>query len=136
MRVVLDTNVVLSGMLRKNSPADLLRQAWEERRFTLVTSEWQLEELRRVSRYPRLQRYLRPHEGGSLVGQIRRRAIVLEVLPAVEASSDPDDDPILATALAGEAEWLVTGDKGDLLTIGKVRRVRIVTVREFLEILN
>ncbi len=136
MRVVLDTNVVLSGMLRKNSPADLLRQAWEERRFTLVTSEWQLEELRRVSRYPRLQRYLRPHEVGSLVGQIRRRAIVLEVLPAVEASSDPDDDPILATALAGEAEWLVTGDKGDLLTIGKVRRVRIVTVREFLEILN
>lgn len=50
MRVVLDTNVVLSGMLRKNSPADLLRQAWEERRFTLVTSEWQLEELRRVRR--------------------------------------------------------------------------------------
>lgn len=136
MRVVLDTNVVLSGMLRKNSPADLLRQAWEERRFTLVTSEWQLEELRRVSRYPRLQRYLRPHEVGSLVGQIRRRAIVLEVLPAVEASSDPDDDPILAIALAGEAEWLVTGDKGDLLTIGKVRRVRIVTVRDFLEILN
>lgn len=136
MRVVLDTNVVLSGMLRKNSPADLLRQAWEDRRFTLVTSAWQLEELRRVSRYPRLQRYLRPHEVGSLVGQIRRRAIVLEVLPAVEASSDPDDDPILATALAGEAEWLVTGDKGDLLTIGTVRRVRIVTVREFLEILN
>lgn len=136
MRVVLDTNVVLSGMLRKNSPGDLLRQAWEERRFTLVTSEWQLEELRRVSRYPRLQRYLRPHEVGSLVGQIRRRAIVLEVLPTVEASSDSDDDPILATALAGEAEWLVTGDKGDLLTLAKVRRVRIVTVREFLEILN
>ena len=123
-------------MVRKNSPADLIRQAWEERRFTLVTSERQLEELRRVSRYPRLQRYLRPHEVGSLVGQIRRRAIVLEVLPTVEASSDPDDDPILATALAGEAEWLVTGDKGDLLTLVKVRRVRIVTVREFLEILN
>ena len=136
MRVDLDTNVVLSGMLRKNSPGDLLRQAWEERRFTLVTSEWQLEELRRVSRYPRLQRYLKPHEVGSLVGQIRRRAIVLEVLPTVEASSDPDDDPILATALAGEAEWLVTGDKGDLLTLAKVRRVRIVPVREFLEILS
>ena len=136
MRVVLDTNVILSGMLRKNSPADLLRQGWQERRFTLVTSEWQLEELRRVCRYPRLQRYLRPHEVGSLVGRIRRRAIVLEVLPTVEASSEPDDDPILATDLAGEAEWLVTGDKGDLLTLEKVRRARIVTVREFLEILN
>ncbi|MDZ7800941.1 MAG: putative toxin-antitoxin system toxin component, PIN family [Trueperaceae bacterium] len=136
MRVVLDTNVIVSGLMRKNTPADLVRQAWEAHRFTLVSSEWQLEELRRVSRYPRLQRYLRPHEVGSLVRQIRRAAIVLEFLPVIEASPDPDDDPILATALAGEAAWLVTGDKGDLLTLRKAHGVRMVTARAFLEILD
>lgn len=78
MRVVLDTNVIVSGLLRRGSPADFLRQAWVDKRFTLVTSELQLDELRRVSRYPRLRKYLSPHEVGRLVGQIRRHAVVIE----------------------------------------------------------
>lgn len=136
MRVVLDTNVIVSSMLRRGSAADLLRRAWEDDRFTLITSNWQLDELRRVSRYPRLQKHLKPHEFGRLMGQIRRRAIVLEALSPVEVSRDPDDDPILATAVTGEAEWLITGDKGDLLALRKVERTRIVTAREFLSTLT
>lgn len=129
MRVVLDTNVIISGLLRRGSPADLLRQAWDERRFTLVTSEWQLDEIRRVSRYPKLRKRLLPQEVGQLMGQIRRRADVIGSLPEVASSSDPDDDPLLATAVEGKADWLVTGDKADLLSLGKVKGIRIVTAR-------
>ena len=78
MRVVLDTNVIVSGLLRAGSPPDLLRQAWESRRVTLVSSEWQLEEVRRVSRYPRLKYRFAPHEAGRLVGQIRRVAVMVD----------------------------------------------------------
>lgn len=93
MRVVLDTNVIISGLLRAGSPPDLLRQAWETRRLTLVGSEWQLEELRRVSRYPRLNSRFAPHEAGRLVGQIRRVAVMVDLASGVAVSLDPDDDP-------------------------------------------
>jgi putative PIN family toxin of toxin-antitoxin system len=136
MKVVLDTNVLLSSMLRRDSPPDYLRRAWEARRFILVTSEWQLDELRRVSRYPRLSKLLRPHEVGRLIGQMRRHAHVVEDLPSVDISRDPDDNPILAAAIAAEAHWLVTGDKDDLLHLGQIRGVRIVSSRQLVDLLS
>jgi len=133
VRVVFDTNVIVSGLLRAGSPPDLLRQA--SRRLTLVSSEWQLDELRRVSRYPRLKSRFAPHEAGRLVGQIRRVAVMVDPASGVAVSPDPDDDPLIATAIAGDAQYLVTGDKNDLLVLESVRGVRIVTARQMLEIL-
>ena len=136
MRVVLDTNVIISGLLRAGSPPDLLRQAWESRRLTLVSSKWQLDELRRVSRYPRLKSRFAPHEAGRLVGQIRRVAVMVDPASGVAVSPDPDDDPLIATAIAGDAQYLVTGDKNDLLALQSVSGVRVVTARQMLEILT
>jgi len=135
MRVVLDTNVIISGLLRAGSPPDLLRQTWESRRLTLVSSEWQLDELRRVSRYPRLKNRFAPHQAGRLVGQIRRFAIMVEPTSQGAVSPDPDDDPLIATVIAGDAQYLVTGDKNDLLALQSVRTVRIVTARQMLKLL-
>lgn len=131
MRVVLDTNVLPSALIRPESLPDRIYRAWEEGRFTLITLEWQLQELRRASRYPRLQKYLKPHEAGTIVRGLRRGALVLNELPSVELASDPDDDPLLSTALAGAAEYLVTGDRG-LLDLERVGHTRILEVRTFL----
>jgi predicted nucleic acid-binding protein len=60
----------------------------------------------------------------------------LQELPNVELSPDPDDNPILATAIAGGADYLVTGDKRDLLSLGKVEAVQIVTARAFADLLG
>lgn len=133
MRVVIDTNVLVSGLLVKGSPADAVRHGWERGAFELVTSEWQLDEIRRVSRYPRLAKRVRPHEFGRLVGRMRRSALVVSDLPKVTVSADPDDDAVVATALAGGAEWLVTGDAGHLLSLGNVGGVAIVSPSAFLE---
>lgn len=136
MRVVLDTNVLLSALIAPGSVPDAIYHAWQEDRFELVTSEWQLEELRRASRYPRLRKYIRPFEAGTMVRGVRRKARVLGKLPQVELASDPDDDPLLATAFEGDAQYLVTGDS-DLLGIEKVGRLRIVEPGRFLrDILN
>lgn len=131
MRVVLDTNVLLSTLISPGSVPDRIYRAWEEGRFELVTSEWQLGELRRATRYPKLRKYVKPHEAGTMVRGIRREALVLERLPAVGLAPDPDDDPLLATALAGEAGYLVTGDRG-LLSLGRVEHARILEARAFL----
>ena len=66
MRVVLDTGILIAALITRDTPPDRIYQAWRKRRFELVTSEWQLEEFRRVSRYPKLRKYLQPIEAGNL----------------------------------------------------------------------
>jgi uncharacterized protein len=136
MRVVLDTNVLCSALITPGGPADRLYVAWRNRLVTLVTSDEQLDEFRRVTRYPRVRRFIEPAAAGTLHNEIRHLALVLADLHIVEASRDQADNFLLAMAQAGEADFLVTGDKRDLLAMGVFGRTRIVTVREMLEQLS
>ena len=67
MRVVFDTDILIAALITRDTPPDRIYQAWRKRRFELVSSEWQLEEFRRVSRYPKLRNYLQPIESGNKV---------------------------------------------------------------------
>jgi putative PIN family toxin of toxin-antitoxin system len=136
MRAVLDTGILIAALITTDTPPALIYQAWRKKRFELVTSEWQLNEFRRVSRYPKLRNYLKPAEAGNLVNGLRHQAMVLETLPTVDLSPDPDDNPVLAMAEASQAQYLVTGDKIDLLNLGVFGSTRIVTARQFVELLG
>ncbi len=136
MRVVIDTGILIAALITRDTPADRIYQAWRKQRFELVTSEWQLEEFRRVSRYPKLRNYLQPIEAGNLVKGLRHQALLLDKLPDVELSADPDDNPLLAMAIAGKVDYLISGDKRDVLTLKKVGKTRIITARRFLTILQ
>ena len=136
MRVVLDTGILIAALITKDTSPDRIYQAWRKRRFELVTSQWQLDEFRRVSRYPKLRKYLQPIEAGNLVNGLRHQARFLEELPDVDLSEDPNDNPLLAMAIAGEVDYLVSGDKRDVLALKKVGKASIVTARRFLTILQ
>ena len=136
MRIVLDTDILIAALITRDTPPDKIYQAWRKRRFELVTSEWQLEEFRRVSRYPKLRKYLQPIEAGNLVNGLRHQARLLDDFPDVELSADPDDNPLLAMAIADEVDYLVSGDKRDVLALKKVGKARIITARRFLTILQ
>jgi uncharacterized protein len=130
MRVILDTNVLLAALISAHGPPETIYRAWRAARFELVTSTVQLDELRRVSRYPKLKTILPAHRIGTMLNNMQR-AINLEQLPilpeGVEAS-DPNDAFLLAMALAGEADYLVTGDRrAGLLHRRSIGRARIVT---------
>ena len=71
-----------------------------------------------------------------MVNRLQKRAIVIRNLPRVNYSPDPDDNPIIATAIAGEASYVVSGDKGDLLVLDKVQGVQIITARAFVELVS
>ncbi len=86
MRVVLDTGILVAALIVTDTPPALIYQAWRKKRFELVTSEWQLDEFRRVSRYPKLRRFLKPVEAGNLVNGLRHQATVLKTLPTLELS--------------------------------------------------
>lgn len=130
MRVVLDTNVLISALMTRGTPPDRLYEAWRERRFQVVSCERQLEEIKRVSKRPFFRKRLRRSEVGRLVRDLRRLTVLIEQLPRVSRSLDPDDDYLLALAQAGNADFLATGDKSDLLTLKRHRSTRIVTAGE------
>ena len=136
MRVVIDTGILIAALITKDTPPDQIYQAWRKRRFELVTSEWQLGEFRRVSRYPKLRKYLQPVEAGNLINGLRHQALLLDDVPDVDLSQDPDDNPLLAIAIAGEVDYLISGDKRDVLALKKVDKTRIITARRFLTILK
>ena len=132
MRVVLDTGILIAALITRKTPPDLIYQAWRKNKFELITSEWQLSEFRRVSRYPKLRKHLIPSEAGNMINGLRYQALVLTDLPTLEVSPDPDDNPVLAMAVAGKADFLVSGDKRDLLALKKIEKTKIVTARNFL----
>lgn len=133
MRLVIDTNVLVSALLAGASLPAHLMLLWRQGRFDLLTSAAQLDELRRVTRYPKIKERLAPALAGRLVNDLRDIAVVLGDLPQVTASPDPHDNYLLAMAMAGSADFLVTGDKRDLLVLVRHEGTRIVTVRGFLD---
>ena len=134
MRVVVDTNVLISSLISKGGSPDRLAQLWREKRFELVISEWQLEEFRRVSRYKQVRKRLKPAEAGRMVNGLRQHALVIDELPEVDYSPDPDDNPIIAAALAGQAQYIVSGDKKDVLALEVIEGVQVVSVHEFISL--
>ncbi|AIO72430.1 putative toxin-antitoxin system toxin component, PIN family [Burkholderia multivorans] len=131
MRVILDTNVLLGALISPSGPPDAIYRAWRAARFELITSVEQLDELRRVSRYPKLKFILPAHRIGAMINNMQR-AVVLDTLPTTlpngVETNDPNDRFLLAMALAGAADYLVTGDRrAGLLERGSIGRTRIAT---------
>ena len=132
MRLILDTNVLISALLAGTSLPAHLVVLWREGQFDLLTSSEQLDELMRVTRYPKIRERLNPPLAGRLINEIRDLAILLVDLPTVFVSPDPYDNYLLAMAVTGTADFLVTGDKGDLLALKIYEGTKILTAREFL----
>ena len=134
IRVVLDTNTLISALLFSGT-ASRLAPLWQSRRITVLVSKEILQEYLRVLAYPKFQ--LGDHEIRALVEEellpfaetirVRRRLAVVR--------RDPEDDKFLECAVAGRAEYLVTGDR-DLREFGSYRGITILTVGGFLERMN
>jgi len=136
-RLVLDTNVWVSALIWRGPPARIVKAA-EEGKVFIITSEEIVNEINRTLAYPRLKRIC--EDAGVSRQQLIR--IVLQVARLVEVKSkvhavreDPADDKFLECAVDSKADYIVSGDE-HLLKIGSYKRTRIVSVRQFLKILE
>jgi putative PIN family toxin of toxin-antitoxin system len=113
VKVVLDTNVLLSGLMFPDSVPGRVVAAWREARFDVVTSIEQLAEIGRVLAYPKIRRILKWDDQRieQFIKQLYIRAEVVESGEvSVSVPRDADDTVILAALIAGKADMLVTGD--------------------------
>jgi hypothetical protein len=135
MRLILDTNVLLSALLSpRGAPAKLLA-AWERKLFTLVISEELLAELRAVLRRPLFRARLRESDAELFVASLHDLALCYPNPPPSGAAPDAKDSFLLALAAASKADFLVTGDK-PLLALKRHGTTRIVTPAFMVEYLK
>lgn len=128
MRVVLDTNVLISGIFFSGPPAGILA-AWAEGSFELVSSVEILAEYRRVA--DRVSKEFTSIDINPILDLVTREARIVEPLAVPAAAcDDPDDLKFLACALAGGADCVVTGDRA-LLRAAGFKGIEVITPREF-----
>ncbi|MBN2392310.1 MAG: putative toxin-antitoxin system toxin component, PIN family [Anaerolineae bacterium] len=134
LRAVFDTNLLVSYLLVHRPPiAMLLDVHLAEGHFVLITAPELLAELARVLRYPRLQRYYDAATRDRFVALIAALSEIVELPETIPPiSRDPDDDRVIACAVVGRADVIISGDK-DLLTLKQVGQVAVLTATEFLE---
>ena len=133
MRLVLDTNILIGALITKGTPPDELYRAWLRGDIELVTSAAQIAELAEVLARPRIRRLVDADEANAILENLAVRALVLKDLPTVDLSPDPSDNPILAAAIAGNADFVVSGDKKHVLSLGEVNGIPVVTARDALK---
>ena len=136
IRIVADTNVLASGLAGYDAlegPAAFVLRAWQQRRFDLVASGPILEELERTLAKPYFRQRLGPIGAQRALSFVHTEVhLVIELADVRGVATTPDDDLILATAVAGEASHLVTGDR-QLRNLGEYQGVRILGPREFVD---
>jgi hypothetical protein len=135
MRLILDTNILLSALLSPMGASAKLLDAWERKAFTLVACDALVAELREVAGRPFFRARLRASAAELLAAGVRDFSFYCRDLPSGPVAPDPKDSFLLALAEAGQAGYLVTGDK-ELLSLKRHKATRIVTPAAMVEALK
>jgi len=129
MKVVLDTNIFLSGLMLPDSQPGKILAAWRSSAFDLVLSEPMLTEVSRILAYPKIRKRIAwtDEEIEHFISLLRFHAEIVNI-EGVDAvvSRDADDAPVLAALIASHADCLVSGDQ-DLLVLKEHYAIETVT---------
>jgi uncharacterized protein len=128
MRAVLDTNVLLAGLLWRGPPHALLEQV-RNGSVTFISSPVLLAELAQVLARPKFDAILSRSDTSRdrMLTEIRMLAELIDPPPLAQpVCRDPDDDAVLALAAAAQADWIVSGDD-DLLSLASFEGITILT---------
>lgn len=135
IKVILDTNVLVSGLISpKSYPAKII-DLWQKRKFTLITSEEILNEYQKVLSYPKIKKvyhldkmkieeYLK---GLSIFSQVCKPTKKVSLI-----KDDPADNKFLEAAVSAAADFIVSGDS-HLLCLDNLQGLKIVTPKAFWE---
>ena len=135
MKIVFDTNILISALITTGKPKELFNKA-AQGQIQLIISKSILKEFSQVTEDPRIRKYANEDDVIGFVRVINRVAKIVNVTSQFKAvKEDPDDDIVVRTAFDGKANYIVSGDK-HLLSLGTFRGIKILTVDEMLTLLK
>lgn len=128
LSVVLDTNVWYSAIVFGGKPEEVIELCLNS--HEIVISPFILNELRIILKLDAKAPYKWLN---TLEKHLKRTCMLVDVDVIPQVVRDPNDDPIVATAIKGQSSYIITGDE-DLLSLVSIKQLRFVTVRQFLEL--
>ena len=134
-KAVVDTNVFVSGVIKEESPSGNLIKLWKESRFILVTSPEIIREIVKVFDYPKIRTkyHVEQIQVKALIDRIYLKSEIVEGVYALEKLKDAADNKFLACAFEGNADYVVSGDKG-ILCMKHFHGTQIVSVQDFIKV--
>lgn len=137
IKAVLDTNVIISGVMIESGNPGKIIELWKKKKFVLVTSEEIIEEIIRVLAYPKVrEKYkITDEKIRNLIRDIRKKAQIVEGVYTVEkVKDDLTDNKFLACGLEGKVDYIISGDY-HLRSIKFYQKIPIVSAAYFLKLL-
>ena len=130
MRIVIDTNVVISGVFFSGPPYQILK-SWRDEKLQLVISDEIFEEYQRVAEILSIQ--FPGVDLGPILDLIAIKSELVSPPPLSErVCDDPDDDKFLACALTGKVKLIVSGDK-HLLKVSGYHGIKVIRPKKFVD---
>ncbi len=137
-RVVIDTNVLTSGIIQRSGFPFNVIKLWENAFVVIITSLATIEEAERVLHYPKIKKNykLTNEDINHILSNLFKYSVFAENLSTLNIiKEDPADNTILATAVSGKADYIISGD-AHLLNLNNFRGIEIVTPKRFCEIMG
>ena len=135
LRVVIDTNLIISGTAKSNTIPSYLLEAWRKKEFLLITSIPILSEIKEVFNRNKIQTHFsfNSNDIKDVIQLLTTQTVITPGTLSVDIiKDDPDDNKFIAAAIEGTASYLISGDR-HLLDIGEYEGIKIVKARNFLE---
>ncbi|MDZ7897231.1 MAG: putative toxin-antitoxin system toxin component, PIN family [Arcicella sp.] len=133
MKIVIDTNLYISALINNNS-RQRLEIILANKNFDILMSNALLQELTEVANRPKFRKYVSVEQSNTFILLMMERATFVETTSEIKASPDPKDDFLLILSLDGEADYLLTGNKIDLLDLKTFHKTQIITLSAFLAV--
>mgnify|MGYP001139472075 CR=1 FL=1 len=134
LRAVLDTNVLVSGLITLGKPRELL-SIISRREATLVLSKEILNELSKVMRRDKFAEYAEEQQVERFIKDIESIAEIIELKSQIKVVEDPKDNIVISTAIEGEADIIVSGDH-HLLSLKVFKGIKVLSVDEAVHMLK
>lgn len=137
MRIVLDTNIIVSAFLSTRGVSARILQLFEAEAFELVVSQPLLDEYQEALGYDKVRKLhgMSHAEIEQRVADLRATAIFVTPTAVVQVVSDPDDDMLFAAAIEGQAEVIVSGDAA-VQAVKEYQGIRVLAPALFLAFLE
>jgi len=129
MKIVIDTNVIVSGIFFNGKPRELLRECFNGKYEIICTKEIFLEYVETIEK---LSKRYKQRVREEIIPILLDNVTIIENVDDGKYSRDPDDDKFINCAKSSGAKYIITGDN-DLLVLEKIGDIRLLTVADFLK---